>query len=33
MKEKPKFNWKKLIGDLIKVAIGAIAGWLGTGNI
>lgn len=26
-----KFNWRKLILDIIKVAIGAAAGWFGTG--
>lgn len=27
--EKNKINWKKLILDVIKVAVGAIATWLG----
>lgn len=28
-----QFNWKKLLIDLVKVAVGAIAGWLGAGTI
>lgn len=31
MEEKSKFNWKKLIADIIKVALGALSGWLGAG--
>lgn len=26
-----RINWKKLVIDVIKVVVGAIAGWLGTG--
>lgn len=29
--EKNKFNWKKLLTDVIKVVIGAVTGWLGAG--
>lgn len=28
-----KFNWKKLLIDIVKIAIGALTGWLGAGTI
>jgi len=28
---KEKFNWKKLLLDIAKLAIAALAGWLGGG--
>lgn len=28
-----QWNWKKLLIDVIKVVVGAIAGWLGAGTI
>ena len=28
-----KFNWKKLLLDVLKVVAGALAGWLGAGQL
>ena len=28
-----KMNWKKLLIDVLKVVVGAVAGWLGNGLI
>lgn len=33
MQNKKKFDWKKLVADVIKVALGALTGWLGGGSL
>ena len=32
-KETPKFDWKTLVLNILKLAIGAAAGWLGAGTM